>query len=33
MEMLYESIYIKKEEKLSIDELLNSNELRKYHEN
>ncbi|MGG3805858.1 hypothetical protein [Metabacillus fastidiosus] len=33
MEMLYKSIYIKKEEKPSIDELLNSNELRKCHEN
>ncbi|MGG0855314.1 N-acetyltransferase family protein [Metabacillus fastidiosus] len=32
MEMLYESIYIKKEAKPSIDELLNSDELRKYHE-
>ncbi|GAE32893.1 GNAT family N-acetyltransferase [Halalkalibacter hemicellulosilyticus] len=33
LEMLYESIYIEKEKKPPINELLNTNELKKYHQN
>ena len=33
MKMLYESIYIEKEKKPPIDELLNTDELKKYHQN
>jgi len=32
MKMLYESIFIEKEKKPPMDELLNSNELKKYHQ-